>query len=329
MNRSLSLAYLLLAAQMTSAQDALFVPFKAAPLTINPAFTGMFNGNLRVAAAYQNDWQTATVPFATAAVGADMPIVVTKKGNYLAGGIQFVKLQAGDGNLQSADLVASLAWHARLGKPTKDHSRELAVGIQGGYANHWVDIYKLHLPQNQQYYLGIGNSVSYYKLNAGICYSQAVNNRLNYTVGVAGHNLNQPADEADKRKAAGLSPVFTTTAGANWVLSTRLTLQPAILYREQNGHSSIDCGTELQYTLKKSKSATFSPYIFAGAWYRTGDMLTITLGTGFKAFRLAAGYNYSLISPGSAAGGFLVQCSYIAPRRIATPSVRIVPCDRF
>jgi len=336
MNRTFSLAFLLLAAQITAAQDVLTVPFKVAPLTINPALTGMFNGNLRISAAYQNQWQSVTVPYVTVAVGADMPVAVAKNGNYLACGLQTIKSVAGDGNMANTGITASLAWHMQLGRHEKAYAKELAVGLQGGYALNSINIAYISsgnwtMAQQQQMTLGGGNDVAYYNVNAGVNYSQSIGSKFNYTLGVAGYNLNQPHNDIDRKqnRIVGLSPAYVEAAGANWAISARVTLQPAFLCRQTEYNNTFTIGTDVQYILLKSRSPSLFPYIFAGAWYRDGDVVTATAGVGIRSFRAGVVYDYYYGNLNTKTGGFQIQCSYIAPRRKATPSLRTVPCDRF
>ena len=42
--------------ESVQAQDPAFSQFFASPLTLNPALTGKFNGTLRVAGNYRNQW---------------------------------------------------------------------------------------------------------------------------------------------------------------------------------------------------------------------------------------------------------------------------------
>lgn len=58
-----------------SAQDPHFSQFFSSPLTLNPAFTGKFDGALRVMGNYRNQWPTINNAFTTATVAADFHIL--------------------------------------------------------------------------------------------------------------------------------------------------------------------------------------------------------------------------------------------------------------
>src|ERR1700684_3485651 len=56
---------------MVRAQDPAFSQFFASPLTLNPALTGKFNGIVRVAGNYRNQWPTIDNAFITSTVSVD------------------------------------------------------------------------------------------------------------------------------------------------------------------------------------------------------------------------------------------------------------------
>lgn len=57
------------------AQDPHFSQFFASPLTLNPALTGKFDGNLRATGNYRNQWPTINRAFTTTTVSVDFPIM--------------------------------------------------------------------------------------------------------------------------------------------------------------------------------------------------------------------------------------------------------------
>ena len=60
------------------AQDPNFSQFFVSPLTLNPALTGKFNGNFRVAGNYRNQWPEISKAFITSTISFDMPILKGK-----------------------------------------------------------------------------------------------------------------------------------------------------------------------------------------------------------------------------------------------------------
>src|SRR5580698_9221576 len=251
-------AALALTSPVVFAQDIHFTQFDMQPLVINPAFTGMFDGQVRAAAIYRNQWASVTIPYVTYGASVDLPLLIERNGDYLAVGLQLVNDVAGDANLQNFEGLASVAYHKYFGQ-TEHGGSDLAVGLQGGYAQESIDLSKLYFGDeyvngtfvpgiSQEYHLGIGNSVNYYLVNAGISFSQATSDKFGYVVGLAANNLNQPNDAIEKKQNSetGLDMRYTAELGANWIAGERLTLRPAILYQSQATASEFIAGNEFR-----------------------------------------------------------------------------------
>jgi type IX secretion system PorP/SprF family membrane protein len=180
------------------AQDIHFTQFDAAPLTINPAFTGGFNGTFRAAGVYRDQWRSVTIPFVTYSASVDAPIIRDLSiDDYLAAGLQFYNDKAGDGNLSNTSVLASVAYHKFLGGGQTDPDKTLSVGFQGGYTSKSIDISKLYFGDE---YGGLGfnpgtggtqlnNKIHYWTVNAGVSWSQRTGERFGYTIGVGANNL--------------------------------------------------------------------------------------------------------------------------------------------
>src|SRR5690606_7730635 len=127
------------------AQDIHFTQFDAAPLVVNPAFTGGFNGTFRAAGIYRNQWQSVTIPFVTYSASVDAPIIRDLSiDDYLAAGLQIYNDKAGDGNLSNTSVLASVAYHKFLGGGGGDPDKTLSVGFQGGYTSKSIDLSRLY-----------------------------------------------------------------------------------------------------------------------------------------------------------------------------------------
>ncbi|MFI5196731.1 MAG: PorP/SprF family type IX secretion system membrane protein, partial [Chitinophagales bacterium] len=326
------------------AQDIHFTQFDMAPLVINPAFTGMFDGRVRAAAIYRNQWASVTVPYVTFGASVDMPLVIERNGDYLAGGLQLYKDQAGDGNLSNFTGMVSIAYHKFFGQ--MDRGSDLAVGLQGGYAQKSIDLSKLYFGDefanggftpgiSQEYHLGIGNSINYYLVNAGICFSHKASDKFNFTIGVAANNINQPNDALEKKQNSetGLDMRYTGEIGINWYAGDRLSLRPAVLYQSQASASELIAGNEFHYDIGRAPGySNFSTGVFLGAWYRSGDATMITAGVEFKGMRIGVGYDYNISNLNTASngnGGFEIAIKYISPIPINFAKNRTIPCSRF
>lgn len=330
------------AAVPAMAQDVHFTQFDMAPLVINPAFTGMFDGQVRAGAIYRNQWKSVTIPYVTYGAHVDMPLYTDYNGGYLAGGMQVFNDKAGDGNLQNFTGLLSIAYHKLVGR-----NADLAVGLQGGYAQKSIDLSRLYFGDEAyngtfvqgtsgQYASGIGNSVSYYLVNAGLSLSGGSEN-FSYVIGLAANNINQPNDALLKKQSSqvGLDMRYTGELGLNVRAGERLTLRPAVLYQSQASASEIIGGNEFLYQVASPDGigySNFSTAVFLGGWYRTGDAVMITGGVEFKGVRIGLGYDYNISTLNTASngnGGFEIAIRYIAPSPMKFSRKRVVPCSRF
>ena len=149
--RAVLIAASALAFQSVQAQDVHFTQFDAQPLLVNPALTGAFSGQWRVAGIYRNQWRSVTIPFVTYGASFDAPIVTDlTHDDYLAAGVQLYNDRAGDGNLSNFSGLVSVAYHKYLGEKV---DKALTIGLQGGYTQKSIDLSKLYF--GDEYYNGV------------------------------------------------------------------------------------------------------------------------------------------------------------------------------
>lgn len=333
-------ATLALSASVSNAQDIHFSQFDMQPLVLNPAFTGMIDGGVRAGAIYRNQWKSVTIPYVTYGAYADMPLLRDDNG-YLGAGLQLYKDQAGDGNLSNFSGLLSVAYHKFFGD-----NNDLAVGLQGGYAQKSIDLSKLYFGDefqngtfnhatSQEYQLGLGNSVNYYLVNAGLALSHSANN-FSYVLGLSANNINQPNDAIEKKQSsqsASLGMRYTGVLGIDWRVGDRLRLRPAALFQSQSSATEFIVGNEFHYDLGANYGyKDFTPAVFLGAWMRSGDATMFTMGFEFKGVRVGLAYDYNISTLNNASngnGGFEIAIKYISPLPGKFAGRRTIPCSRF
>jgi type IX secretion system PorP/SprF family membrane protein len=331
------------------AQDIHFTQFDMAPLVLNPAFTGMYDGKVRASGIYRSQWASVTVPYITYGAAVDMPILIERSGSYLAGGLQLYNDRAGDGNLNNFTGMLSVAYHLLMGSvkgSTDRNGTDLAFGLQGGYAQKSIDLSKLYFGDewnngnfvpgvSQEYHLGMGHSVNYFLVNAGLSLSSALSDKFSFTLGAGANNINQPNDALSKKQNSqtGLDMRFTGVLGINLIAGERLSLRPALLYQTQASASEFIAGNEFHYQVGGEPGyQNFSTAVFLGGWYRSGDAAMITAGVEFKGFRIGLGYDYNvsdLNTSSNGNGGFEIAMRYVLPNPMEFATKRTIPCSRF
>ncbi|HTO14217.1 MAG TPA: PorP/SprF family type IX secretion system membrane protein [Edaphocola sp.] len=327
------------------AQDVHFTQFNATPMTINPAFTGAFQGDYRVSAIYRDQWREAlgVAAFKTIAVSFDMPVIRDISiDDYLAIGAQLYNDRAGDGNLNNFSALASVAYHKFFGE---SGTAALTVGLQAGYANKNIDLSKLYFAGDfnnggfvsglDPIYNNLNNRTGAFLMNAGVAFSFAPTDKFSFVLGSGANNLTQPLESFQKQQATkdvGLGIRYTSQAGALIGVGERFQIRPAVLMQTQSTAFELIGGTELLYKLGDDYTMPDAPSVFVGGWYRLMDAAMVTAGVEFNNFRIGAAYDFNtsnLKQSTNGYGGFELMVQYIAPNPLQFARRLLYPCSRF
>ena len=120
------------AAIVVKAQDAQFYQAYASPLTLNPAMSGLINGNYRISGIYRDQWRSIVdKPFSTFSLTGDGRFALKDKGNtnkdYVGVGISFMSDKVGLISFSTNQLGISAAFHKALDKRFNQY---LSFGVQ-------------------------------------------------------------------------------------------------------------------------------------------------------------------------------------------------------
>ena len=322
------------------AQDMHFSQFNGAPMILNPALTGAFDGAYRVTGIYRNQWSSVTTPYVT--FGGSFDAQLKKDvaiSDYLGGGIAIYNDRSGDGNLANLTLLGSLAYHKFLGE---DDNKSLSVGLQAGYVQKSIDLSRLYW--QDEFYNGvfqpgttgelINPKVKYFTANAGLSWGHRIGDNFSYQIGIAGHNLNQPRESFEKKKnnEVGLGMRINGQLGAVWNAGERFSVRPAFMYQTQSAATEMIGGSEFLYILGSPEVRSYATGVFLGGWYRFGDATLITAGMEMKGMRLGFAYDYNTSNLKVASGGhggFELTFSYKKPNPLDFARRIIFPCSRF
>lgn len=97
------------------AQDFHYSQFYHAPMHLNPALTGVFNGNVRLAANYKSQWSDVPVDYKTFSVVADKKFYNrTDQKGFLSAGLALNYDRAGDSRLAWGDIDLNLSYTQQL-----------------------------------------------------------------------------------------------------------------------------------------------------------------------------------------------------------------------
>lgn len=322
---------------MGQSQDPHFSQFFSSPLTLSPAFTGKFDGAMRVAGNYRNQWPAFNNAYTTGTVSIDFPIFQNKLPEYDTWGLGFIGLndQAGGGVITNNYFGISSAYHKSM---SDDGFQQLSAGFQAVYGQKRLDFSKLVF-EDQLTANGFDLSVpsadiatltnpniKYIDVNAGVLYSKSTNEKNNFYGGVSVYHINSPK-ESFTGGAWNIAPRTTVTAGGYFPVSDILTLHTSGIFQIQSSATETTIGGALSARLNNS-TADNGTAIYFGAWMRIKDALIPYVGLEFKNYRIGSSYdiNTSSLKSGSLSrGGMEISLIYIKQ----SPQSRGIPCPKF
>jgi type IX secretion system PorP/SprF family membrane protein len=329
----------MLTVKTVMAQDPHFSQFFVSPLTLNPAFTGKFDGDFRVAGNHRDQWPVLQNVFVTQTVSVDMPIMRGRLGaDRLGIGLLAINDKTAGGALNGTDFAFSTSFHKAL---DEDEFNTLGIGFQAAYSQRRLDLSKLRfeneLTSTGDFVLDPGNpdrqnvqaSINYLNLNAGVLFSGSTDGTNNYYVGVSMYNINRPKESFTNGNYVRPSRI-TIQGGGYLPLSDVLTLHGSAMFNSQAGSSEIVAGMAL--------AANASPYsnqptnVYFGSWVRVGDALIPYMGLEAAGFRFGASYDINMFSSTKSVrsvtrnkGGIEVSLIYIKRK----PEQKGLPCPKF
>jgi len=304
------------------AQDIHYSQFYASPLTLNPALTGVIDGQYRIGAMYRNQWASVSNnPYVTPSISFDWNGIAPKffKTWVFSAGLLILDDKSGDGSLQNLNVTGSFAFRRFIDKAGKNN---ISLGGQIGYNQESVNLNALTF-ENE--FTGTGfntsagsgetgltnTSTSFLTINAGALYTSKISKTVDFYGGVAGFNLNQPKETFFSSGSNTLASREIIHGGFRIALSSKVSLLPAALFMTQASATEFDLGTSLSYLIKgNSNDAT----LFIGGYDRINDAIIAMVGMEYRGVRVGVSYDIntsSLTAATNDKGGFEISLTYI------------------
>ena len=323
------------------AQDPNFSQFFVSPLTLNPALTGKFNGDFRVAGNYRDQWPSISKAFITSTVSFDMPIMRSRLSELDTWAVGLLAMTDKTANgIWSTNLISlTTAYHKGL---DEDGLHQIGVGFQGTYNTQRLDGTKLNFEDELDQFGGWSNpteevtindrelNLSYFDVSAGVLYNGSTDGYNNFYIGASAYHLNKPKASFTGDIYYTLAQRYTVHAGGAIPLgdATR-TIYISSLYSHQYGANNIVVGGAVGFALNDEPDNPANFY--AGMWTRfnnVNDAIIPYVGLEFNGFRIGASYdvNISALKTASQSRGGL-EVSLIFIKR--PPGYKSMPCPRF
>ncbi|MFN8285906.1 MAG: PorP/SprF family type IX secretion system membrane protein [Chitinophagales bacterium] len=301
--RLYSVLVVILSVMAVNAQDIHFSQFYAAPLTLNPALTGNFNGFYRISGIYRNQYPglTQSAPaFSTPSVSADLSLLRDKiKRGSLGVGLVFVNDQQNGKTFMFNHILASVAYNMAFDPKGRF---QLGVGLQGGIMTTKIDDSKLKWAEgynpdgtyNNSYSLEAINARPGIKgaFNAGIFLKSEFYTGMRVYAGYALNNITRFKENYVGTNGGYHHPFrHTVHGGFEFDVKDKAVIIPGVLYQNMASASEVNFGVTggIHVVRDPAKRAT----LFLGLWNRlnTGNY-TIIPKVGFAWKGFSAGFAY-------------------------------------
>lgn len=316
------------------AQDPHFSQFFASPLTLNPAFTGKFNGTYRVAGNHRNQWPEINNAFITSTAAIDFHVMPNKvKYNDMWGlGFMFLNDNSANSAVKFTYASVSTAFHKGL---DEDGNNQLGIGVQATYSNISIGTEGLKFEDqlstsgftlvSDDPYSKINLQSSYFDLNAGVLFNGSSSEKNNYYAGISMYHINRPKQKFYQSDYV-LNERITAQAGYYYMFSDNMGFHLSGLYSKQGKASETLVGGALQFRLDKYAEKPTSFY--AGSWLRFGDAFIPYIGVEFTNTRIGLSYDVNTSSLKTASinkGG--IELTLIYTHQPSTD--RPIACPKF
>jgi len=341
--RKLFCTALICVAAFAKAQDANFSQFFASPLTLNPALTGKFDGDFRVAGNYRNQWPTINNAFTTYTASFDIGIMKNRIPEFDQFGIGVMAFsdKAASGILQNNYIGASISYHKAL---DENGFNQLGAGFQATYASKQLNVYRkdvYFLDQlrangftgaTAEVFDGQNLNLSYFDINAGVLYTRSTDGNNNFYVGASMYHITRPQEshikEAPRDLAYYLPSRLTLQAGGFVPVNEYDAFHFSAIHSRQAGAVNTTLGGAFMKNVNANPESPTNVYL--GSWFRFGDAVIPYIGLEFNSLRIGYTYdvNISSLKPGSnMRGGTEISLIYVKP--YVDPNRRKLNCPRF
>jgi len=280
------------------AQDPHFSQYFSSPMTINPALTGNFEGNNRIAANYRKQWWQVGNPYNTGTLSFEQKLLKNKiedESRFAIGGMLLTD-ESLSGGFKNTLGSLSVGYHQTLDE-RRIHS--IGTGIMGAFSNRIVDFTRLtfgsqftsggfdpSIPSGEYFPMSLK---PYFDINAGMVYSY--NDGLNsFYLGSSIYHAAKPRFSLFQDSASRIPRRYTIHGGLNFLVSegsdNRILLSG--IYMSQAKASELTLGAAYGYYIGNDYSTR---YIYIGAFYRRKDAIYPYISMQLNDFQIGISYD--------------------------------------
>lgn len=279
-SKLLALILLVFGSISTYSQDIHFSQYYASPLTLNPALTGKFNGQYRIAGIYRSQWAPAGSPlFMTPAISVDGSLFkgLLKK-DAVGVGLELFTDRQNKATLVQYQILGSLAYHKGMGP---NNGTQISLGFQGGYVLKQLNFAKLQFGDgftgsNLEYttsaeIASLKNRFGYFNMNAGLFVNSRIHQKAVIYGGYSFNNLGRPVEQFSSAtvEKVGIAWRHVVHVGAEWDAAQKVVVIPGVLWQMQAKAQELNFGVTVGYHVQMATDGSNDhTTVFLGLWNR-------------------------------------------------------------
>lgn len=278
-------------------QDLHYSQFYNSPLNINPALTGVFNGDHRVTLSMRDQWRFVPVPWFTFSGAYDRQLSFDRNEKHFLGiGAMFNYDRQGDSKLNLTTLNASAAYHRIL---SRNHI--LSGGIQLGLSTRgfntetltwdkqWDgDAFNAALPTGELF--DNFSRVFFVETALGLNYRYQLSSRTHVDVGAAATHLIEPNVAFYDGDESTLPRRYSLSAVGNVKIIDQLDIQLQIMQQFQGPYDETVFGGLGKIYISEKRGKEFQLHL--GAGYRTAKSLFPIIALQFNQYYASLSYDF-------------------------------------
>lgn len=317
----LILLFLVGAAGKLKAQvDPHFSQYYAYPLWLNPALTGVMNGDLRVAGNYKNQWANVGNGYKTGALSVD-----ARPTDKVGVGLTILNQAAGDAGFNYFSAYGSFSYSIVV---SNDGNKKVSFGLQAGVINRSFDMNKLQFGDQFNPEFGYdptapsletfpSSNTTVFDANAGVFYYDGdPSKNINLFGGFSVSHLSRPKDPFAATTNAKMPIRYAVHGGVRIKAANNIDVIPNALFIQQLKTQIKGLGAYSEFKLAHDNG------LIAGAMYRLGDAAVVDVGYHFTNTIIGVSYDFntsSLTRATDGAGGLELSISYVFHKHLEEP----------
>jgi type IX secretion system PorP/SprF family membrane protein len=307
--------------------DPHFSQYYAYPLWLNPALTGVVDGDVRLTGNYRNQWTGLGGAYKTTALSGDF-----RQSEKIAFGANVINQQAGTVGFNYLAAYGSFSYQVPV---SADGYRKLNMGLQVGMINRRFDVSRLQLDeqynpsigfdpnmQSTEQFAGTGNTA--FDAGAGVFYYDGTpSSKANLFGGLSLVHLAGAKDPFRGNNLDSKIPVRLNVHGGLRVAAGFVDITPHFVYIRQGNDEIKAAGANVEFNLQSDYS------LMIGGMLRVNDAAVGNVALYTKNLIIGISYDYTTSNIGNLSnpsGTYELSLSYVFKRRL---TAREEKCPRL